>query len=148
VLLSLLLALFVLGLWLQNRLVDMAARIRREHEAQLLVVGDEMALALLGYRNTHSGLFPPTLEDLVTDKSMLPVRHYLRRIRPDPITGKVDWAFVRDQDGRITAVFSPSGLKPFRQDGFDPLHSAFANKHSYSDWKFAPPDPGQQSGSN
>ncbi|BEV73045.1 MULTISPECIES: type II secretion system protein [unclassified Paludibacterium] len=138
VLLGLLVALMVLGMMLQYRVHDLSAEIQREHEQSLLETGDAIADALGRYAADHQGLYPTRLAQLVDDDSDgLKVRHYLRRLSPDPMTGSGEWGLQRGPGDGITAVFSQSTLTPFKQDGFDSDHEGFRQKSSYQEWVFA-----------
>ena len=60
---------------------------------------------------------------------------YLRRLQPDPITGK-EWALVKAPDGGILGVHSASEDTPFKISGFKLRDRAFDGAQKYSDWKF------------
>jgi type II secretory pathway pseudopilin PulG len=111
---------------------------RREKEAELLFVGDQYRRAIQSYYDRTPGSvkqLPPSLGDLLRDPRFPdPVRH-LRRLYPDPITGKPDWGLVKMGDG-IAAVHSLSRERPFKRGGFAAQYLAFAGATRYSDWVF------------
>lgn len=112
---------------------------RREKEEQLLFVGDQYRRAIASYY----GLIPPggarswprSIDDLLSDQRFpTPVQH-LRRAYPDPMTGKVDWTFVRDRGG-IAGVRSSSTQEPLKKSGFPDRYKQFEGRGSYADWSF------------
>ena len=111
---------------------------QREKEKELLFVGDQMAQAISSYfTNTPGGVkqYPATLEDLLQDKRFPAMRRHLRKIYPDPMTGKAEWGLVKQQN-RIVGVYSLSRNKPVKQDGFPENLASFAHAGSYQDWQF------------
>lgn len=112
---------------------------RREKEEQLLFVGDQYRRAIASYY----GVIPPggaramprSIDDLLDDRRFsMPIQH-LRRAYPDPMTGKVDWAFVRDRGG-IAGVRSSSTQEPLKKSGFPDRYKHFEGRGSYADWSF------------
>lgn len=121
---------------------------RRERERALLQVGHEFRQALARYQTGRAGVaagqYPPRLEDLLLDpRYPYPVRH-LRRVPPDPITGRAEWGLVV-LNGRIVGLHSLSTGTPLKQDGFDPDDSGLRRAGSYRDWVFSYP-PGRALG--
>lgn len=110
---------------------------QREREAELLFVGDQFRQALAAYASAPGVLkqYPEALEDLLEDKRAPQTRRYLRRIYPDPMTGKADWEVERAQ-GRIVAVHSRSAVQPLRHSGFSQLDAEFAMAETYQQWRF------------
>lgn len=93
-------------------------RAARDAEAELLGVGQEFERAFASYyRQTPTGQrpFPDKLEDLARDPRYPGTRRHLRRVYPDPLTGKA-WALVPAPGGGIMGVYSTATDKPFRQD--------------------------------
>jgi len=83
--------------------------VQREHEAELLFRGQEIAQALSRYRAATPGAIkrlPTSLQDLVEDKRGLRTLHHLRRVYADPFTGHNDWVVLTTEDGRIWGVHS------------------------------------------
>jgi len=110
---------------------------QREREAELLFIGDQFRQALAAYASAPGvpKQYPEALEDLLEDKRTPQTRRYLRRIYPDPITGKADWEIERAQ-GRIVAVHSRSTVQPLRHSGFSQLDAEFAMAETYRQWRF------------
>lgn len=66
----------------------------------------------------------------------MPVRH-LRRIYPDPLTGRSEWGMVEALDGSgIAGFYSLAETEPFKIGNFEALFSEFSGKTSYRDWVF------------
>lgn len=80
--------------------------VQREKEAELLFRLGEFDKAIAAYQATHKRL-PQKLEDLLEDKTQLATRRYLRRIYPDPMTGKADWVL----EYQVDRTGTPSGIK-------------------------------------
>ena len=79
--------------------------VQREKEEELLFRLREFRQAMAAYQAAHNRL-PQKLEDLLEDKTQLATRRYLRRIYPDPMTGKTDWAleFQVDRTGAVSGI--------------------------------------------
>lgn len=117
---------------------------QRDQERALLEIGREFRAALRRYQeNSPAGRpreYPATIEQLLQDDRHPGIRRYLRRLYPDPLTGKAEWGEVRVA-GRIVGIHSLSSRVPIRQDGFDPDDAAFKGARRYRDWVFTwPPD--------
>jgi type II secretory pathway pseudopilin PulG len=117
--------------------------LRREKERQLIFVGHEFRDAIRSYYEfgvAGSKEYPQRIEDLLKDPRSARLVRHLRRIYQDPISGSLDWGFVR-VGGRVVGVHSLSETRPIKQDGFDVDDAAFAGADRISDWVFAyPPD--------
>ena len=103
--------------------------IRREKEAELLFRLGEYRAAIARYR-ADRGRPPRELKDLLEDRNQLQVRRYLRKLYPDPITGKDDWKldYVADRTGAILGIadiHSSSSREPLR---------TIVGKRTYRDW--------------
>lgn len=142
--LALLFFLALMGLGLSSFGVIWSMDRQRAREAELIVAGIEMREAIRSYYEQSSGTakrYPLALENLVTDDRFLQVRRHLRRIRPDPMTGKVDWRLIRTPDGGVMGVVSSSektALKTIPEvDGVQRVGPR------YCDWRFVflPGDP-------
>ena len=146
---GLLLAVAIMGAGLASigELASTAAK--REKEAELLFVGDQFARAIAQYVASSPGAqqYPPTLEDLLADKRYPNVRRHLRRIYPDPMTGRADWALIRGPGGGIVGVHSQSMARPLKVANFPKDYQSFANATTYSAWKFAGVAGGSPAGS-
>ncbi len=113
---------------------------RREKEQELLFAGAQYRKAIASYYNTippgGTRTLPRSFDDLLNDNRFaMPVQH-LRRMYPDPTTGRADWAPVFAAGG-IVGVRSRSDLQPIRTAGFKAPFQHFAHARSYSDWVFA-----------
>lgn len=112
---------------------------KRSKEAELLWVGQQYRQAIKQYYHATPGAsgYPADLKDLLKDPRQLGTRRYLRKLYPDPITGKDDWGLVKTQDQkRITGVYSLSEDEPIKVANFDDVDKDFAGKSSYQEWKF------------
>lgn len=110
---------------------------QREREDELLFVGDQFRQAIRAY-TLSPGLpseYPARLEDLLEDKRWPSPRRYLRKIYPDPMTGRADWLLDLSQ-GRVIGVRSSSLREPLRHAGFPLDDMAFSEVASYSEWRF------------
>lgn len=138
-LLGLLLFLLVTSLVASALVQNQFTSAQRLREEQLLFVGDQYRRAITSYYNTiqpggHRQL-PQRLEQLVRDeRTPRPVQH-LRRLYPDPMTGRMDWDLVTASGG-ISGVRSSSKSAPLRKSGFNAEDSGFASANSYNDWIF------------
>lgn len=76
--------------------------VQREKERELEFRGREIAQAIQSYRMASPAQanqppqFPRSLDDLLVDARGLKPRHHLRRLYPDPLTGKADWVLIPD----------------------------------------------------
>ena len=134
--LGLLFAVAVLGITLATVGIVWSTQIRREREAQLLWVGDQYRVAIAHYR-AFGGQLPLALTDLVSDPRVPEPRRFLRRLYPDPMTGRADWQLITMPGGSgIIGVASSSQDKPIKQTNFGPADSQFEQAQCYCDWKF------------
>lgn len=112
---------------------------QRDKEAELLFTGDQYREAIRAFYERSPGgakRYPQKLEDLLQDSRMPSVQRYLRRLYPDPITGKAEWGLVEAPQGGIMGVYSKSEGEPVKTGGFPKADEAFADAGKYSDWKF------------
>ena len=108
---------------------------RREKEAELLYTGGEFRRAIRQYYKA-GGQYPKKLEDLLKDPRQPATVRYLRKVYPDPVTGKKDWGFVLGPDNGIIAVRSLSEETPLKAAGFALENADFEGKTKYSEWQF------------
>lgn len=108
---------------------------QREKEAELLVVGAEIAKAITRY-HAVSLQYPENLKQLLLDTRQQNTVRYLRRLYRDPVTGSGTWGLIKDVNGRITGVYSLGKGEPLKQAGFDTAQAKFKGAKSYSDWAF------------
>jgi type II secretory pathway pseudopilin PulG len=138
-LLALLLGLALSGIALMGAVDVWTLQTQREREQQLLFAGDQYRLAIQRYFYAAPQGMPKSLplsfESLLEDDRFpMPVRH-LRRLYPDPITGK-PWGEVRTEDGRLSGVYSTSEAMPVKQAGFSHIDQSFSEQPSYQKWVF------------
>lgn len=88
---------------------------RRAREAELVWRGEQFRLAIEAYASVPVGegqsQLPRRLEDLLEDRRSGELQRHLKRIWPDPMTGRTEWGLVREGDG-ITGVHSLSTARP------------------------------------
>ena len=111
---------------------------KREKEAELLFVGHQYRKAIERYYlSGPQRQYPRALDDLLKDPRVAGTQRYLRKLYPDPITGKSEWGLVKGGDGGIAGVHSLSDEAPLKVAGFRVRDAAFEGKRKYSDWQFA-----------
>jgi type II secretory pathway pseudopilin PulG len=116
----------------------------REREAELLHVGNEYRKAIERYYLLGpQRQYPKSLADLIKDPRQPGTVRYLRKLYPDPITGKEEWGLVKSADGGFAGVYSLSEAAPLKSAGFAVRDAAFEGKSKYSEWQFvfAPAQP-------
>ena len=115
-----------------------AALARRAAEEDLLFVGSQFRNAIRSYYESGAGglRYPLSLEDLLRDKRFPGVTRHLRRIYPDPLTGRDDWELMRSPEGGIMGVASKAPGTPLKTENFAPEFEQFRGKSRYSEWVF------------
>ncbi len=128
---------------------------RRAAEDDLLFVGAQFRNAIRSYYESGAGgrRYALSFEELLRDKRAPGVLRHLRRVYPDPMTGKEDWGLVLGPEGGIIGVYSKATGTPLKTDGFAPEFPAFTGQQKYSDWVFsfvpqAAVRPGTRTGQN
>jgi type II secretory pathway pseudopilin PulG len=142
---GLLIAVAILGIGLAATGELWRTAAKREREQELLFAGSEFRNAFASYYGvTPAGQprYPRSLEELVEDRRSGAPRRHLRRIYPDPMTGKADWALVEAPGGGIAGVHSTSDAKPLKTGGFPPQQAKLEGAERYSGWKFVFEPPG------
>ena len=125
-----------LGLALTGEVWQTAAK--REKEAELLFVGHQYRKAIEHYYLAGpQRQYPRELADLLKDPRVPGTQRHLRRLYPDPLTGKAEWGLVKGGDGGIAGVHSLSTERPLKIAGFRLRDAGFERAQSYADWKFA-----------
>jgi hypothetical protein len=135
---ALLMVLFI-TLGLGKLLENVALSNQRAREAELLYTGNLYREAIRQYwQSTPAGAkrYPETLENLLRDPRYPVIRRYLRRLYPDPVTGKA-FVPIPAPDGGVMGVHSVSPRKPVKASGFRPDQTAFATARSYQEWEFS-----------
>jgi type II secretory pathway pseudopilin PulG len=128
------LAILMGGLALVGEVWETSAK--REKEADLLFVGNEYRKAIQLYVLAGKAQYPQQLGDLIKDPRQPSTQRYLRKLYPDPMTGKSEWGFVKGPDGGIGGVYSLSEDKPLKVAGFKLRDASLEGGQKYSDWKF------------
>ncbi|MFM0202896.1 type II secretion system protein [Paraburkholderia fungorum] len=135
---ALLLVLFI-TLGLGKLLENVARSNQRAREADLLYTGNLYRDAIRQYwQSTPIGAkpYPEKLDDLLRDPRYPVIRRYMRRLYPDPITGK-GFVPILAPDGGVMGVRSASSRKPVKVAGFKGDQAAFAAAQSYQQWAFS-----------
>lgn len=109
--------------------------VMREKEAELLYAGNQYRNAIVRYYHGGPQQYPRSLSDLLKDPRKPGTERYLRKLYPDPVSGK-DWGIVKAPDGGIMGVYSRSEDKPIKKAFFRVRDRSFEGAISYSDWKF------------
>ena len=123
--LSLLLAIIIIGIATATLVPLWSTMVKGEKEEELL-----FRQAISRYYADHKR-YPQDLKDLLDDRTQLQPRRYLRRIYPDPMTGKTDWKLDLVVD-RTKAI---SGIKDIHSSSNGkPLKSIQGKNGTYSDW--------------
>lgn len=137
--LGLLFVIALMGVALALTGVVWHAAQKREKERQLLFVGNQYRKAIEAYYNRSPGSvkqYPKELSELLKDPRHPVPQRYLRRIYPDPVTGKAEWGLVKTRDGRIMGVFSLSEGEPVKQGNFREADKGLEGKMHYAEWRF------------
>ena len=112
---------------------------KREREEELIWRGIQYRNAIEKWYKPAAGQHVSTplqeLKHLVKDPRSLTTVRYLRRLYPDPVTGK-DWQVVKDPNRGIFGVASTSEAKPLKQGNFPEEFKEFEGKSKYSEWQF------------
>lgn len=114
---------------------------RRANETELLAIGAEYRAALESYAAaTPVGQpsAPLELQELLRDPRHPGVRRHLRRLYPDPMTGKAEWGVARSPDGRIIAIHSLSRSETWKRADFPRGMEHFARATHHDEWVFGP----------
>lgn len=135
-----LVALLGLGLSLAGPV--WSAQQAREREREWLRIGEAYARALTDYWAQSPGgarQLPGQLEDLLIDRRFVGVRRHLRQLYADPLRPGQAWSVIRDRQGRVAGVFSPSEAQPLMQDAaHHPFVRLDPKARGYARWQFVP----------
>lgn len=136
--LGLLFAIAFIGLLLAGTGEVWHTTLKREREAELLFSGRQYARAISAYHAATPGdvkQWPKRLEDLLEDRRNPAIRRHLRRLYPDPFSGKPEWELIKSGEF-IVGVHSLGEGMPLKQSGFLPEEESFSSAASYRDWRF------------
>lgn len=114
---------------------------KREKEQELLFIGDQYRRALAQFDAHTPGKarrYPLSLEELLQDPRHPGIRRYLRKVYPDPMTGKAEWGLISGPGGEIFGVYSLSEDEPLKKANFRLAEKDFEGKTKYSEWVFMP----------
>ena len=121
---------------------------RREKEAELLFIGNQYRRAIALYYAATPGpvkRYPRELQDLVQDPRQPSTQRHIRKLYPDPMTGK-EWVAIKGADGGIQGVKSASEEAPLKIAGFRVRDASFEGAQKYSDWQFIHTPPAAPAG--
>lgn len=89
-------------------------QVEKSRQRELRWVLAQYQSAILSYRQSTLGTSDyrlESLERLVRDERDGIVRRHIRKLYPNPITGRLDWVIVRGQDGQVVRIETPDSLK-------------------------------------
>lgn len=136
---AVLIAVAIVGAVAAGAIQAGAALQRRAAEEELLYVGAQFQAAFKTYYEATPGgsrRYPNSLDELLRDPRAPNIRRHLRKIFPDPLTGKREWGLVRAPEGGVMGIYSLAADAPIRVAGFPEQFAAFEGKGRYSDWVF------------
>ena len=112
-----------------------STEVQRAKEDELLFRLGEFRRAIVRYRADHNAL-PKTLKDLLDDRTQLQTRRYLRRIYPDPFTGKADWKLdlMADRSGVVSGIQDLHSQAPGKPLKVLTVAGGGKQTSSYADW--------------
>ena len=106
---------------------------QRERERELEFRGGEIARAIASYAKVApdgAGSFPHRLEDLLKDGRGPKLRYHLRRLYPDPFTGRIDWMLLPEagQPGSFNGVRSRADSPLLREVTYEGIRITKVNE--------------------
>jgi hypothetical protein len=134
-----LLMVLLITLGLGKLLENVAKSNQRAREAELLYTGNLYRDAIRQFwQSTPVGAkpYPEKLDDLLRDPRYPVIRRYLRKLYPDPVTGKA-FVPIPAPGGGVMGIHSASARKPVKVTGFPTESSAFGAARSYQQWEFS-----------
>ena len=135
-LLGLLLGVGVMGAGLAAYGQMYSHEAQREKEAELIFRGNQYRLAIESYYRKEQ-TYPKSLAELLLDHRYPTAVRHLRRLYPDPMTGRAEWGLMETPDGAgIMGVHSLSEDQPIKSGNFTLANQHFAEAKSYKDWQF------------
>jgi len=111
---------------------------RREKEVELLFIGNQYRRAIGLYYLATPGpnkMYPRQIEDLLKDPRQPGTMRHLRKLFPDPMTGK-EFVVIKGADGGVQGVASASEIPPLKVANFRVRDAIFEGAQKYSEWKF------------
>ena len=111
---------------------------QREHEKELLFIGEEYRRAIGSYYESSPSAakqFPQSLDDLLLDKRFPNTKRHIRKLYADPIARNTQWGLIKQQ-AQITGIYSVSKLAPIKKFGFADQYEIFSTAVEYNEWKF------------
>jgi type II secretory pathway pseudopilin PulG len=136
---AVLIAVAIIGLFAGGAVQTGIALERRAAEQELLFVGAQFHAAFKTYYEATpngSRRYPNNLDELLRDPRFPSVRRHLRKIFPDPLTGRTEWGLVRAPEGGVMGVYSLAVGSPVQVAEFPEIFSFLEDKTRYSDWVF------------
>lgn len=138
-LLAVLTMVIVMGITLGAAGLSWRIIMKREREKELLFRGTQIRDAITRWyslKSVEQAAMPlRDLKDLLKDPRTPKTVRYLRRLYTDPMTNK-DWELIVDPSKGIQGVASTSQEAPLKTAGFPEELQHFADKGSYSEWRF------------
>lgn len=138
---GLLFAIMLIGLALAGASAIWQVQLQRYKEQQLLYIGKQYSDAIASYYKAAPGgakQYPRKLTELLRDPRYPTIKRHIRKLWPDPLTTRGNWALVTDSQGGIAGVYSRARGKPLMQPDFGPgeFEGAPRQKQRYAQWKF------------
>lgn len=117
---------------------DKYQQAKREREAQLFFVGEQISSAIKSYYNNPlvtEKRYPESLDELLVDDRTPKPMHHLRKLYQDPMTSSMEWGLVKNEEMQIVGVYSLSEGKPLKTN-YSAFPSVVVNGDEYYDIKF------------
>lgn len=101
-----LVAIAVLGVGLLAVSEMWTTVVHRQKLEELEWSGAQIARAIGSYYETSPGTkaYPANMQDLLDDRRSLVIRRHLRANYPNPFSGKTEWEFMVEADGKFRGV--------------------------------------------
>ena len=116
----------------------------RSNEEALIAIGLEFRRALQRYAEATPMGFPTSpesLQELLRDPRSPGMRRHLRRIYPDPMTGKPSWGLLRGPDQRIVGIHSLSDTTTYKRENFPVELESLRGLERHREWVFSVSSP-------
>lgn len=135
----LLIAMAILAIGTTAFVTYWSESVRRQREGELMRIGREFVQAIRSYHEASPGTvkaYPRELRDLLEDPRVVSLRRHLRRVYPDPMTGRDEWGLVPAPGGGFSGVYSLSEASPRKRAQFPDWVLVAGEPEKYSDLKF------------